>query len=319
MKVSILCNTDTLAAPSIHYLVQQDLLSHVFILSKSAKSLMGTLLIAGVKKEQVVLIGKNNFEELIISHLQQPTENVLLVYGFPWLIPIKVINKLSNSIFNFHFGLFPKYKGADPIFWQIKNGESQAGLTVHRVTKEMDAGPVVIEHKVDLQQDETYGMHCIRMGFEAITVLQYLLTNLNNLNEQIQTVDTSRNEYWLKPTTSELEIDWATQTSHEIIRLVNAANPKYGGITTYLGENELRLLEVSPIEIEISGMPEAGTIVYADIIYGLIVACCDQRCLRLQIIQTRDGYLSGSKLFGLGVRAGQRFSIKEKNKHKLAS
>lgn len=319
MKVSIICNTDTLAAPSIHYLALEGLLTHVFILEKNAKNLIGTLLTAGVKQEQIVKVGKDNFGEVILSHLQVSKVDILLVYGFPWLIPTQVINELPNRIFNFHFGLFPTYKGADPIFWQIKNGEFKAGLTVHRITAEMDAGPIVIEHKVDLHKDETYGMHSTRMGFEAITVLQQVLQNLNTLNEQLQVVDTRRNDYWQKPALNQLQIDWTTHTSVEIMRMVNAANPKYGGITTYLGENEIRLLEVSPIEMEMNERPESGTIVYADLIYGLIVVCCDQRFLRLQIIQTRDGYLSGSKLFVLGVRAGQRFSTKEKNKHKLAS
>ncbi|MES2655798.1 MAG: formyltransferase family protein [Bacteroidota bacterium] len=318
MKVALICNTEALAMPSIHYLAAQNLLTNIFILEKNAAILQNQIIAAGVTKEQICLVRKDNFESLFNLHIQQSQPDVLLVFGFPWHIPNSVLNSLPKGAFNFHFGLLPKYKGADPIFWQIKNGEQKAGLVVHRITPQIDEGPIIINHEVSLHKGETYGMHCSRMGFEAIACLQYLLDNKEVLTEKKQEI-TNDTSFWKKPNTDDLEVNWEKQTAEEIMHLVNASNPKYGGISAYLGNNECRFLEVDPIDMNINEKVDAGTIVHADAVYGLIVACINNSFLRIQIVHNQDGYLSGVKLFTLGVSLGQKFIQKEKTKHVLVS
>lgn len=320
MKVALICNAETLAMPGIHYLATQNLLTTIFILEKNAAILQNQIIAAGVAKEQVCLVRKDNFESLFNAHIQKSQADMLLVFGFPWHIPNSVLSLLPKGAFNFHFGLLPKYKGADPIFWQIKNGEQKAGLVVHRLTSEMDEGPIVIRHEVTLHKGETYGMHCSRMGFETIACLQYLLNNKEDVLPEKKQEPTNDNSFWKKPSTNDLEIDWQKHTAEEITNLVNASNPKYGGISAYLGNNECRFLEVFPVDMNMNEkVVDAGTIVHADAVYGLIVACINNSFLRIQIVHNQDGYLSGVKLFSLGVSAGQKFIQKEKNKHMLAS
>lgn len=44
---------------------------------------------------------------------------------------------------NLHCGRLPDYKGAPPAFWELYNGEPRVGVTVHRVTALLDAGPIL--------------------------------------------------------------------------------------------------------------------------------------------------------------------------------
>jgi methionyl-tRNA formyltransferase len=312
MKVAVICNTESLATPSIHYLAMQNMLTNVFILEKNAAVLQNQIISAGAQNEHIYLVRKNNFESVIASNLHKSKPDVLLVFGFPWHLPDSILSIPNKGAFNFHFGLLPKYKGADPIFWQVKNQEEKAGLVIHRITNQMDEGPIVINHEVVLHKEETYGMHCSRMGFEAVKCLQQLVNNIDTLTEQPQIAVTNATQFWSKPTANDLEVNWLEQNAIEITALVNASNPRYGGISAYLNNNECRFLEVIPVEMDVPNKVEAGTIVYADAVYGLIVACINNTFIRINVLHTKDGYLSGIKLFSFGIGIGQKFTQQEK-------
>jgi methionyl-tRNA formyltransferase len=52
---------------------------------------------------------------------------------------------------NLHCGRLPDYKGAPPGFWELYNGEPEVGVTVHRVTARLDAGPVLASTTVPIE------------------------------------------------------------------------------------------------------------------------------------------------------------------------
>jgi methionyl-tRNA formyltransferase len=70
---------------------------------------------------------------------------------------------------------------------------------------------------------------------------------------------------------------------------------------------EVRILEVSPVDITHPDTVAPGTIIYADATYGLIVSCLNQQYLKINIVSIREGYLSGIKLFALGFGVGDAF------------
>jgi methionyl-tRNA formyltransferase len=102
-------------------------------------------------------------------------------------------------------------------------------------------------------------------------------------------------------------IQWHLSAA-EILQLVNACNPKYGGAETTFRNSPVRILEAMPVEVN---NPQAnvppGTIVHADMLYGLIVSVSGGQYLRITIAQLREGYLSGSKLAQLGWQPGEKF------------
>lgn len=59
---------------------------------------------------------------------------------------------------NFHNGLVPYYRGGPPVFWELFNEESELGLTVHWMAAQVDAGDVILQEKVPLVYDNSYGI-----------------------------------------------------------------------------------------------------------------------------------------------------------------
>lgn len=71
--------------------------------------------------------------------------DVLLVFGFNWRLPPDVLAVPRLGAINIHPSALPKYRGPSPVLWAIRNGDPYLGLTVHRMTDRIDAGPVLAQ------------------------------------------------------------------------------------------------------------------------------------------------------------------------------
>jgi len=71
--------------------------------------------------------------------------DVLLVFGFNWRLPREVLELPRLGVLNVHPSALPKYRGPSPVLWAIRNGDPYLGMTVHRMTEHIDAGPVLAQ------------------------------------------------------------------------------------------------------------------------------------------------------------------------------
>ena len=308
MKIAVICNADSLAIPSLSSLKEKGLLASVAIPERSKAYLYNQISPLIGAEEDLVIIPEEGHSGCLKEWLEKYRADMVWVFGCPWKIPHNLLSIPSRGFINFHFGLMPDYRGADPIFWQINNREKKCGLVVHRMTEVIDHGPIIWKEETDAVPGENYAMHCIRMGLMAAQLQDSLLKELAENNKLGVQQDGGKSLYLKRPGTKELTINWKEQTSEEIIALINACNPKYGGASTSLRGMELRVLEADVITVNGSVEAAAGTIVHADAVYGLVVACNDKKFVRLNVIHIREGYVSGIRLFGLGARAGELFN-----------
>ena len=73
-----------------------------------------------------------------------------LVLCFPRRLSAEIAALPAYGCFNIHPSLLPRYRGPSPLFWQFYNGERDGGVTVHRVTENIDAGPVIAQRRMVL-------------------------------------------------------------------------------------------------------------------------------------------------------------------------
>ena len=71
--------------------------------------------------------------------------DVLLVFGFNWRLPPDVLAAPRLGVLNVHPSALPKYRGPSPVLWAIRSGDPYLGVTVHRMTERIDAGPVLAQ------------------------------------------------------------------------------------------------------------------------------------------------------------------------------
>ncbi len=86
-----------------------------------------------------------------LQNLQNPV-GILVSYGN--LIPEAILDMFSSGIINIHPSLLPKYRGPSPIESVILNGDLKTGVSIMKLTKEMDAGPIYSQIEIDLTGNE---------------------------------------------------------------------------------------------------------------------------------------------------------------------
>ena len=57
---------------------------------------------------------------------------------------------------NIHHGKLPEYRGSESIFWSLYQGEEFAGVTIHRVDQELDAGAILLEDSVRMSDFDNH-------------------------------------------------------------------------------------------------------------------------------------------------------------------
>lgn len=75
--------------------------------------------------------------------------DLVALVGFPWILPARLLRGLPPAI-NVHPALLPRHRGVLPLFWVYHAGDRDAGVTVHEVTHEVDAGHVLARRAAPL-------------------------------------------------------------------------------------------------------------------------------------------------------------------------
>lgn len=80
-----------------------------------------------------------------------PPGSIGFVAGFNQIFRRRIIDRFSTFL-NFHPSLLPYYRGAIPSYWALKNGEASTGLTVHSISEQIDAGDILYQEAVAINQ-----------------------------------------------------------------------------------------------------------------------------------------------------------------------
>lgn len=70
--------------------------------------------------------------------------DVIALVGFPWILPAPLLAALPRAL-NVHPALLPRHRGVLPLFWVYHAGDRDAGVSVHWLTPEVDAGDVLVQ------------------------------------------------------------------------------------------------------------------------------------------------------------------------------
>ncbi len=257
-----------------------------------------------------IIISKQDHNKQIVSWLEEVKPDAVFVMTFPWRLSEKVLSILAMGCFNFHYGLLPEMRGADPVFEAIRNRKEEAGITIHVMDKGLDTGPVVMQRSFPLASDFSYGMLCQQMaivGGEMCSALLIQMASGLPLDPIIQ--DEHKAKYWPKLKVEDISIDWEGMDINAVKALVRACNPIAKGAPVSLNGWNIGICEVADVNLQgdaSSILP--GTIIAIDFQNGLIVCCKGGVALKIEAIYTEQGIFPGHKLAMWGIANGMRFS-----------
>lgn len=94
-------------------------------------------------------------EQLVTSIIKNAGIDALICTNWRTEIPHKIIESSKYGGLNVHDSLLPNYAGLDAERWVILNNECYSGVTVHRMSRQIDMGAIVIQRPISVSPNET--------------------------------------------------------------------------------------------------------------------------------------------------------------------
>jgi methionyl-tRNA formyltransferase len=194
-----------------------------------------------------------------------PDLSVVVAYGH--ILSKELIDLPSLGTLNIHASLLPRWRGAAPIQAAILAGDSESGVSIMRMVPALDAGPVLLQARTPILDDETGGELTMRLSeLGALAIVEALtLVSLGDGAGQPQ------EDRWVtyagKITREQARIDW-TKPAIDVSRTIRAFDPVPGAYSTLRG-TEVKLFGARVAQ-DVEGDP--GVVLGIDEM-GLLVAC----------------------------------------------
>ncbi len=98
---------------------------------------------------------RETYDNALKARINAFGADCVVLAGFMRILTPDFVNSFSGKLVNIHPSLLPKYKGLNTHQRAIDNGDSEHGVSVHFVTPELDGGPVIIQSRVPVFEEDT--------------------------------------------------------------------------------------------------------------------------------------------------------------------
>ncbi len=85
--------------------------------------------------------------------------DIVVVIAYGKIIPKRFLNLAKYGFINVHASLLPKWRGAAPIQRSIMSLDSETGISVMKIVEELDAGPVMYQAKIAINENTEHRTH----------------------------------------------------------------------------------------------------------------------------------------------------------------
>lgn len=252
-----------------------------------------------------VFAPENVNHSLWIERIEKMQPDVIFSFYYRHMLSQELLALAPKGAFNLHGSLLPKYRGRVPINWAILNGETETGVTLHKMIAKADAGDIIAQKKVAIDATDTaLVLHeKIRQASEQLLADTLPLIKMGDYSATPQ--DESQATYFGRRRAEDGLIDWS-KSATEVNNLIRAVTEPYPGAFTYLAESKMIVWRARVLEKSHDKLP--GTIISTE---PLQIAC-GQGVLEILTGQSGSGlYVQGSRLAAeMGIVTGVRVGAK---------
>ncbi|MGV8016627.1 MAG: methionyl-tRNA formyltransferase [Ignavibacteria bacterium] len=198
-----------------------------------------------IEKGIPVLQPENLGDPDFIKELKEYNPDLFVIIAFR-ILPREVFLIPKYGSINLHASLLPKYRGAAPINHAIINGEKETGLTTFFLNENVDTGNIILQKKISIGADDTFGEVYGKMSLEGPGLVLETLEKIINGNYEAVPQD---NTGWTKAPKifrEKCRIDW-DRPAKEIHNFIRGLSPLPGAYTT-LERKSIKILRAGLTE-----------------------------------------------------------------------
>jgi methionyl-tRNA formyltransferase len=152
----------------------------------------------------------------------RPDLGVVAAYGR--ILPDRLLRCTRLGFINVHASLLPRHRGASPVNHAVMAGDSTTGVTIMRVVRELDAGPMFDQASRPIGPDETSAVIERDLADLGAALLMKTLERLAEGTAVETEQDHSLATYAPRLTRADGEIDW-TASAHQVHDKVRGLHP----------------------------------------------------------------------------------------------
>jgi methionyl-tRNA formyltransferase len=229
----------------------------------------------------------------------------LLIMAFVTdIIPRALIETPSQGAICYHPSLLPRHRGGSAINWALIMGDNETGLSIFWTDAGIDTGPVLLQKRVPIGEDDTTGSlyfnRLFPLGVEAIAESVDLIKagRAPRLiqDEQLATYEPLCNDQVAR-------IDWL-RSAKELRNLIRGCDPQQGAFTYYQGE-KVRFFDAHRIDAAPADRPGEITAVDA----GGFTVAAGRDAIRIGKVRTDAGKQEAAAFAAeRGLKPGARFT-----------
>ena len=185
---------------------------------------------------------KNNNVEY--EYLEKLEADLAIVVGYGQILSKEILGLTKKGFINIHASLLPNWRGAAPIQRSLMNSEKKTGISVMKITEELDAGPICDSYTLDILENENFESLSERLSLLAAEKILDKIDDIFLDKAIFKEQDHQKATYAEKINKSESKISW-NESALKIIGKINGLYPFPGAFFLYKGER-YKILKAEP-------------------------------------------------------------------------
>ena len=239
---------------------------------------------------------KNKIELKKIFTEQDFDLAILVAYGM--IIPAEILAKPKLGFLNLHPSLLPQYRGSSPIQTAILNGDAETGVTIIKLTDQVDAGPVIASEKIKISPEDNSEILSQRLADLGGQLLISILPDYLSGKIQPEIQDEKKASFTGLMKREDGLINWQ-KSAPEIRRQFLAFYP-WPGVFSHLDGKRVKIANLSVLEGDFDPNLRPGELFFGP--NGSLAVKCGQGGIELKTVQ-----LEGKKeMIGKDFLRGQK-------------
>ncbi|MEU8896799.1 methionyl-tRNA formyltransferase [Nocardia sp. NPDC048505] len=189
-----------------------------------------------------------------IDLVKRAEPDVIVVNSWYTWMPAELYRLPPHGTLNLHDSLLPKFTGFSPVLWALISGESETGLTIHRMDENLDTGDILVQHTLPIGPEDT-GTELVLRGMELIPgALAEALAALESGTAEWRPQVKSERTYFHKRAERDSLLDWSWAAT-DLARFVRALSAPYPRAFTHYRGERVEVLAARVSEARYGGTP----------------------------------------------------------------
>ncbi|WP_338674453.1 methionyl-tRNA formyltransferase [Streptomyces sp. SCSIO 30461] len=201
-----------------------------------------------------VLLRNRPDDEELLRAIERAAPDLIVANNWRTWLPPEIFGLPPNGTLNIHDSLLPAYAGFSPLIWALINGETEVGVTAHRMNTELDMGDILLQRSVPVGATDT----ATDLFHRTVDLIAPIVTDALDLIASGRAVwtpqDTSQSSFFHKRSLEDSRIDWSWP-AEALERLVRAQSDPYPNAFTHHRGERIRILSATVSKGRYGGTP----------------------------------------------------------------